>query len=139
VCDVAEHPPFEAEPDTLFGVEAREHYRGYCLVFAKENQRGGQYITTGEMLIPCEFLIPKPAFPLLMDEIDRSKCCVGASPLGLLDLMTGTELWVGRDMDDQLFFHIAESGPGPVFMLDEDFEAKLQQVWKQTRNLSSHF
>lgn len=138
ICSTAANCKNEArdddERDEFYEVEARIQYRCYCLVFRKEDDRGRVDEMQGdEILIPHEFNIAKTSFAALAAKIDRSKTRAGASPLGLLDLETGTDLWAVRDKKNSLTFDVDEGGPGPIFTLDEYFDEKLARVWKQLK------
>lgn len=142
VCETAAACKNEARSDDeandFYQVEARPQYRCYCLVFKKENDRGKvEEMSDEEMLIPHEFNIPKSSFPALVAKIDRSKTRRDASPLGLLDLETGSDLWAIRDAKNSLNFDLADDGP--IFTLDDLFEEKLAKVWKQLRQPSVKF
>lgn len=130
----------DAEKDEFYQIEARETYRCYCLVFRKEDDKGQvQEITGDEMFVPHEFNIPKTSFALLASKIERSKTRKGASPAGLLDLISGCDIWAIRDNKNSLTFDLSEDGPGPIFTEDDQFDAKIERVWKQMRQPSVKF
>lgn len=138
VCDVADQMHSEAteqsDKDAFYGVQVRISYRAYCLVFSKEDERGRREdMTPEEILTAHEFNIPKTGFSVIAAKLDRSKGRKGGSPLGLLDLEMGTDLWVARDVKNSLSFDLSEQGPGPIFDMDDQFDTKLQRVWKQLK------
>lgn len=142
VCDIAEQMYNEAtdddERDLFYQVQHRMSFRSYCLVLAKQNDRGVQEdMDEDEILTPYEFLISKSAFANLETKINRSKTRPGSSPLGLLDIKTGCDLWAMRDKKNSLSFDLGESGP--IFPLDDQFEVKLQRVWKQLKQPTMKF
>ena len=138
VCDVSEEmhgaATDQSDKDAFYGVQARIAYRAYCLVFSKEDNRGKRDdMTPDEILTAHEFMIPKTSFVGLAQKIERSKGRAGGSPVGLLDLETGSDLWVARDIKNSLSFDLSETGPGPIFDLDDNYDTKLQRVWKQLK------
>jgi hypothetical protein len=138
VCDVADAMYNEAEnqadQDQFYQCKMREHVFMYCLVLAKEDDRGScDQMSNEEILSPYEFNIPKSSFALLSAKVERSKQRKGASGIGLLDLETGLDLWASRDKKNSLSFEYSEDGPGPIFELDDNFEPKLLKVWRQLK------
>lgn len=138
ICSTAAECKNEArdddERDEFYEVEARIQYRCYCLVFRKEDDRGRLDEMQGdEIFIPYEFNLPKTSFAALAQKIERSKTRNGASPLGLLDLETGSDLWAIRDKKNSLTFDLDEGGPGPIFTLDDAFDDKIARVWKHLK------
>lgn len=129
----------EEEREEFNKVESRESYRCYCLVWAKEDDRGRQDSEGDEIYVAHEFNIPKSSFAVLAGKIEKSKTRPNSSPLGLLDLKKGTDLWARRDSKNSLIFDLSEDGPSPIFTLDENFEKKLQRVWKQLKQPSVRF
>lgn len=144
VCDISEQMHNEAtdkaDQDLFYKVQARISYRSYCLVFCKEKEGGdAQNSTDEEMLTAHEFNIPKTSFAQLAAKLERSKSRKGGSSAGLLDLETGTDLWAIRDVKNSLTFDISQDGPGPIFTQDDNYDAKLQRVWKQLKQPSFRF
>ena len=127
----------DAERDEFYDVESRMSFRCYCLVIAKENDRGQLEEMSGEeILVPYEFIIPKATFATLSAKIERSKSRPGASPMGILDVETGTDLWAIRDKKNSLTFDLSEDGPQPIFTQDEFFDEKLARVLRQCKQPS---
>lgn len=128
------------EKDDFYSVEAREAFRCYCIVLKRQDDRGRIEETTGDdIFIAHEFNIPKSSFSTLVTKIERSATRKGASPLGLLDLETGCDIWVSRDVKNSLSFDLCEDGPMPIFDLNDQFDANVARVWKQMQQPSVKF
>ena len=145
VCQVADtmynQAADDSERDDFYSVQARIHFMMYCIVLAKETDRGVREDSTpGELLVAHEFNIPKSSYAVLAQKIERSKSRKGGSPnLGLLDLELGQDIWASRDKKNSLGFELSEDGPAPIFNLDDSYEANVLRVWKGLKQPSVQF
>jgi hypothetical protein len=145
ICSVADNmynqADNEADRDDFYSVQVRVVFTMYCVVIAKETDRGVREDSTfDEMLIPCEFNLPKTSFALLAQKIERSKARKGGSPnMGLLDLELGQDVWCIRDKMNALSFELSDDGPAPLYELNDQFDANVARLWKSMKQPNVKF
>lgn len=121
----------EDEKDDLYAFTSRISYRAYCLVLSKVGVDGRQDDTEGDaLLVPYEFTFSKAAFSVFQPKFERSKARKGASKLGLIDLETGTNVWVNKSSTGTMTFDL-DDGPSTVIPIDDNTEANIQRIWKR--------
>ena len=127
--------------DDFYQCQVRTSFLMYCLVIAKEDDRGRQEVMAdSELLTPYEFNIPKTAFGTFTQKLERSKARKGGDQnIGLLSLENGCDLWVARDKKNTYSFDLSDDGYGPIFTLDDHYEGRVVRVWRQLKQPSIKF
>lgn len=136
VCEVADHlydnAPNDDIRDLAFKAKAMPRWVIYCLVFEKESRNGKvEKMTGNEILKPCEFSLSRTLFDDLMVMIRRSAGRKGGTPLGVLDLERGYDVYVTRRKNNYRLDKAEE--PGPIFELNDQFDVLVDKVWAQLR------
>lgn len=145
ICEVSEAMWAAAEDqdekDDFYRAQAREVFRMFILMILEEDDRGNQHeFTEDQIVVPYEFNIPKASYQTLATKIERSQARKGGDPdLGLLNLETGTDIWVQRDKKNSLLFDLSENGPQPAFPLDDTFDVKIAKIWKMLKDPQMRF
>ena len=127
--------------DDFYQCQVRTSFLMYCLVIAKEDDRGRQEVMgDNEILVPYEFNIPKTAFSTFSQKLERSKARKGGDQnIGLLSLENGSDLWIARDKKNTYSFDLSDNGYGPIFELDDQYEGKIVRIWRQLKQPSVKF
>jgi hypothetical protein len=145
VCEVTDtmhsQADSDADRDDFYQCQVRLAWTMWCIVFAKEDDRGRQEeMTEEETLTPYEFNIPKAAWQTFSAKLERSKSRKGGDDaVGFLSLENGCDIWVAKDKKNAYSFDLSDTGYGPIFELDDRYEAKLVRIWKQLRQPSVKF
>jgi hypothetical protein len=145
ICEVTDSMHSQAENDDdrddFYQCQVRLAWMMYCLVIAKEDDRGRQEVMTDdEILSPYEFNIPKTAFGTFSAKLERSKARKGGDPnIGLLSLENGSDLWVARDKKNTYSFDLSDNGYTPIFEMDDAYEGKILRIWRQLKQPTPKF
>ena len=145
ICEVADSMYSQAENDDdrddFFQCQYRTNFLMYCLVIAKEDDRGRrEEMSELEILTPYEFNIPKTAFGTFTQKLERSKARKGGDPnIGLLSLENGCDIWVARDKKNTYSFDLSDSGYGPIFDMDDQYEGRIVRIWRQLKQPTVKF
>jgi len=129
ICEIAnhlyDHAPTDEIRDAAYKIKANPQWLMWCLVLAKDDARSEvEYIEPPELWKPWEFQVSKTSW----DELSVMMRRAAARGADLLDVETGTNVWVSRNKKGYRLDR-DETGPSSIIRPGENFDEIIAKVW----------